>query len=211
VAGAVLSGGASRRMGQPKALLPWPIGHPRATVLSTVVDTLLGAGVAPLCVVSGTHHEAIAAAFGGDPRTSLVYNPRHAQGQITSLWQALDWVSALADTPEWLLVTPIDLPRVLPGTVERLVAVAADAGRALAVRPACAGRHGHPVLWHRDGWPFLRAASPDEGARPVIRGLAVAGLVLDVVVDDEGVLQDIDTPEEYARAGRRDEDGPAET
>jgi molybdenum cofactor cytidylyltransferase len=201
IAGAVLSGGASRRMGgRPKALLPWPPHAPQGTFLDVIALTLAEAGVARVCVVTGEHHAAIDAAVPSPPSFQLIHNQRHREGQLTSLWAALDWAAALDPLPEWLLVTLVDLPAVRPDTVRRLLAAASGDTEALAVRPAVGPRHGHPVLWRCDAWAHLRHADPHQGARPVIRALAAAGRVLDVAVDDEGVLHDIDTPEEWVRS-----------
>jgi molybdenum cofactor cytidylyltransferase len=197
VAGAVLSGGASRRMGRPKALLPWPAGHPHDTFLSAILGVLRAAGISPLGVVSGVHHDLIAGELPRLPQVALLYNPDHEAGQLSSMKRALDWAGQLRPQPVWLMVALVDLPRVRPDTVRRLVAAAVGAGQTQAVRPVVHGRHGHPVLWHRDAWPRLHAAALVDGARPVIRAMAAEGLVLDVEVDDEGVLRDIDTPEDY--------------
>lgn len=198
IVGAVLSGGASRRMGgRPKALLPWPPHAPRGTFLDVIALTLTAAGVARMCVVTGEHHDAIDAAVSSDGPGQLIRNRRHREGQLTSLWSALDWAEALDPLPEWLLITLVDLPAVRTDTVRRLLAAASGDTEALAVRPVLGSRHGHPVIWRRDAWARLRDADPRHGARPVIRALAAAGRVLDVAVDDEGVLRDIDTPDDY--------------
>ncbi len=199
VAGGVLAGGASRRMGgMPKALLAWPPGTSGRTFLDTVLLQMRDAGISPLAVVTGTHHAPIAAASTAWPEVSILFNPRHDEGQVTSLWRLLDWAETLPDTPDWLAVTLVDLPGVQADTVCRLrTAALASAPGTLVVRPAVRERHGHPVLWHRDAWPRLRAASVQSGARLIVHGLVEDGRVLDVQVDDEGVLRDIDTAADY--------------
>lgn len=199
VAGGVLAGGASRRMGgQPKALLAWPPGTSGRTLLDTVLSQMREAGVTPVAVVTGTHHAQIAPACAAWPDVPVLFNARHEDGQITSLWRLLDWAEALPHPFDWLAVTLVDLPGVRADTVRRLCAAAlASPSGTLVVRPAVRGRHGHPVLWHRDAWPRLRAASVESGARPVIHALVGEGRVLDVELDDEGVMRDIDTPADY--------------
>ena len=59
-------------------------------------------------------------------------------------------------------------------------------------------RRGHPVLFDRALQPELQALGPDEPIHRVLR--AHAGQVAHVITDDEGVLMNLDTPEEY-RAG----------
>ena len=53
------------------------------------------------------------------------------------------------------------------------------------------------MIFGRQVFDELRRANPAVGAKSVVR--AHEASVLDVEVDDEGVLQDIDTPEDYRR------------
>lgn len=199
IVGGILAGGASRRMGgQPKSLLPWPPGTAGSSLLDTVLLAFARAGIRPVAVVTGTHHDEIAAAVAVWPGVPVLFNPRHAEGQVTSVWYLLDWADAQPGPPEWLMMTLVDMPAVRASTLTRLRDAATAAAPAIhVVRPTMGGRHGHPVVWHRQAWPRLRQASSSEGARPVVHALAADGKVLDVQVDDEGVLRDIDSPEDY--------------
>ena len=69
--------------------------------------------------------------------------------------------------------------------------------RALIVRATYHGRHGHPVIFGRGVFDALRHADPAIGAKAVLRAQAAG--VVDVEVDDPGVLHDIDEPGDYAR------------
>ncbi|MBA2355051.1 MAG: nucleotidyltransferase family protein [Acidobacteria bacterium] len=198
VPGVVLAGGRSSRMGRVKALLPWPPVHGDRPLVTCVTEVLRAAGVAPLAVVTGVHHDEIAAVL--DPRlTTVLFNPDHASGQLSSLQCGLAWAWTQT-SGDWVLSTLVDVPGVRVDTVRALVDAARRVrgdGHALAVRPTCAGRHGHPVLWHRATAPRLAAADPDCGARQVMRALAAEAFVLDLLVDDEAVLRDVDTWDEY--------------
>lgn len=181
-------------MGRPKALLPFP-GTGR-TFARQVTETLRHAGLAPLAIVTGAHHELIAEEMLGLGVTVL-YNPDHADGQLSSLLHGLRWAFGAAPG-QWVLCTLVDVPGVRSSTIEA-VARAPRADDVRAVRPALGHRHGHPVMWHRDAVALLEAADPALGARAVVRALAARGAVLDVSVDDPGVLSDVDTPEDYSR------------
>lgn len=192
----VLSGGASTRMGSPKALLR--LGD--RTFLARIVGTLLDAGVPEVIVVTGPHHDAIAAEAEGWPPAwpvRLVRNDAPGADQASSIRAGL----ALVDRPGvgGVIVTLVDHPLVAADTVTRLLAAFAD-GHPPVARPRVRGRHGHPVVFGREAFDALRAPSPD-GAKSVLRRFA--GRQRWVDVEDEGVVLDIDTPADYERARAR--------
>jgi molybdenum cofactor cytidylyltransferase len=187
----VLSAGESRRMGSPKALLRGADGR---TFIRRIVD-LLRPFVADLVIVTGPHHDAIAAEVAAWPEAAaLIRNPDPSRGQLSSLWVGMDAV--LRPGTAGLLMTLVDVPNVAPSTVGAVVDTW-QRMRAPIVRPAIGNRHGHPVIFDRSVFSQLRAAPLDEGAKAVVR--AHADAVINVPVDDEGCLVDVDTPEDYRR------------
>jgi molybdenum cofactor cytidylyltransferase len=184
-------------MGRLKALLPWPASD--LPFVLHVTNTLRDAGVDPVGVVTGAHHDALAPvlAQAGVP---ALFNRRHEDGQLSSLQHGLVWAFSHTDG-DWVLVTLVDVPGVAADTVRALIAATRDT-TARAVRPAIGERHGHPVVWHRATLPLLLAADPSRGGRAVMHALVAAGQVLDVPVEDVGVLQDIDTPADYLQVER---------
>ncbi len=96
-------------------------------------------------------------------------------------------VAACPDADGWLIVLG-DMPFILPSSIERVVAAIADDAVSVPVQD---GEFGHPVGFGRSFGPGLQALSGDRGARP----LFTQGRVVEVAVDDPGVLWDIDVPE----------------
>jgi molybdenum cofactor cytidylyltransferase len=115
-------------------------------------------------------------------------------GQLSSLLAGL----READAPgvRAVVVAPVDAPLISADTVATLVAVFAST-RAPVVRAVHGGRHGHPVRFSRAVVAELRRADPAIGARAVLRAHERA--IVNVEVDDPGVVGDVDTPEDYAR------------
>jgi len=83
-----------------------------------------------------------------------------------------------------------DMPWVAPATLGLL---AREASRSTIVLPFHAGQQGHPVLFGREFWPALARLMGDEGARSVVK--AHLDSCVRLVVEDAGVLRDIDTPD----------------
>ena len=88
------------------------------------------------------------------------------------------------------------MPTVRAETVGRVLE-AFRLTRAPIVRSTHHQQHGHPVIFGASIFGELRRADPAVGATSVVK--AHAGSVIDVEVDDPGVLRDVDTPEDYRR------------
>lgn len=106
-------------------------------------------------------------------------------------------VRATREAPGWL-VLPADLPLVLPQTLRR-VAEALRAG-AQVVRPMFEGTAGHPVGFSAACGEALARLSSAQGAAPVLQAQRSAGGLQELAVDDAGVVTDIDTVDDLARA-----------
>ena len=180
-------------MGRPKPLLPTSPGGP--SFVSRLSAALLEGGVADVIVVGRPDDaalEAEVASLGTGVR--FVVNAHAETGQLSSVIAGLN----AADRPgvHGILVTPVDTPLIRPGTVRALMTAFASR-RAAIVRATCQGRHGHPVIFGRTVFDALRHADPAVGAKGVVR--AHASELIDLEVDDPGVLHDIDGPDDYAR------------
>jgi CTP:molybdopterin cytidylyltransferase MocA len=189
IPGVILAAGRSTRMGRPKALLALPGGDD--TFLSRIVRVLLEGGVADVLVVGRPDDRPLREAIDLiGRRAQFIDNPRADTGQLSSVIAGLN----AADRPgiRALLVTPVDLPLVRASSIAALLTAFSSSSRAVA-RATYGGRHGHPVVFGRAVFDALRRADPATGAKAVVR----AHPVLDVEVDDPGVLLDIDTPEDY--------------
>ena len=183
VAGLVLAAGRSTRMGEPKPLLELD----GRTFLQATVQALREGGCGRVTVVVASPDASLAARSAG----AGIAQGRPDGEQIDSLRSGLD---ALGDEVEAVVVLPVDHPRVRPGTVGTLISAWRTEPEAI-VRPVHDGRPGHPTIFPRRLWPTLRDASLPDGARSVVE----AERVVDVPVDDPGVLVDIDTPDDLER------------
>lgn len=96
-------------------------------------------------------------------------------------------VAACPQLAGWLIALG-DMPFILPSTFENVLAAVTEDGISV---PVINGEYGHPVGFGRAFACGLTALSGDRGAKP----LFASAKVLEVPVDDPGVLWDVDTPE----------------
>jgi Uncharacterized MobA-related protein len=96
-------------------------------------------------------------------------------------------VAACPQLGGWLIVLG-DMPFILPSSIEQVVAGIADDSVSV---PVYEDQYGHPVGFGRTLGPGLMALSGDQGAKP----LFAQARVVEVAVDDPGVLWDVDVPE----------------
>jgi CTP:molybdopterin cytidylyltransferase MocA len=184
----VLAAGASTRMGRPKALLP--AGD--RTFIRRILDSLREGGIPEAVVVVRPGQDEVIAEVEASGFGRAVGNPRADEGQLSSLIIGLDAI----DRPgvDAVLVTLVDVPLIGAPSVRILLGRAAVSA-APVIRAAHQGRHGHPVIFKRLLFDALRGADPAAGAKAVVRAVPVE----DVETGDPGVVEDVDTPEDYAR------------
>jgi CTP:molybdopterin cytidylyltransferase MocA len=196
VAGIVLAGGRSARMGAPKALLDFR-GRPFAV---RILEALEALEVKTRVVVIGPDGARIRPALA-DHDCMIVENDDVDGGPIASLRAALRAVEPFQ--PPAALVWPVDLPHVRLVTVERLLeAHRRSPAGVTALVPTFGSRRGHPVVWGAAAFPQLleSGGATAEGARAVLHAHPEG--VVAVPVDDPAVLDQVNTPEDYERLVR---------
>jgi CTP:molybdopterin cytidylyltransferase MocA len=187
VAGILLAAGGGSRLGRPKALVE--LGG--QTLAARGAGLLRSGGADPIVVVTG-------AAPVDLPGVTLVPNPDWRTGMGSSLVAGLTAVSDLPpDGYRAVVIALADQPMIGAESVRRLIA--AHAAGATVVVAAYDGRPRNPVLIDRTHWAeVLATTTGDAGARPFLR--AHPDLVTSVECGDTGRPDDIDTPEDLARA-----------
>jgi len=182
IAAIVLTGGKSERMGRPKALLRVS----GRTFLEHILGAIRDAGIAETVIVVGHHRAEIQQAF---PQLPLVFNPDYNQGMSTSVKAGL---RSLPPGISGVGIFLVDHPMIDATTITLL------AGQLLPghiVLPSHESRRGHPVFLATDLFAEVLALAPDEGLNNVVR--IDPERVIAVPVSNPGVLQDIDTPEQF--------------
>jgi len=190
LAAAILAAGESRRMGRPKALVPFE----GLTFVEHLLQATNHPRVGIVRVVLGANAESIQAELKLDQET-VVVNQDWQQGQLSSIQSAIR--SLPADETAGLLLCPVDHPLISSQLVSRLIAEF-DSDRKLIVVPTHQGRRGHPVIFHASLYAELLDASPNIGARQVV--WAHPDAIAEIETDEAGVILNLNDPETMRKA-----------
>jgi len=190
LAAAILAAGESRRMGEPKALLPYR----GSTFLEHLLEVTRHPRIGVTRVVLGAHAADICAKVRLDPAIVIV-NPDWPKGQLSSIQCAIR--SLPIGATEGLLICPVDHPLVSANLIAQLIAAFDSSAKLIAI-PVYRGRRGHPVLFRSVLYEELLAASPDVGARQVV--WAHADSLAEVSTEEEGAVLNLNDPETLRKA-----------
>ena len=184
--GAVITAaGMSSRMGDFKPLLK--IGS--MSIVQRIVATLRQAGAENIVMVTGYNAEALEHHLAGSGIVFL----RNEDYEHTHMFDSAKiGLAYLADKCDRILFTPVDIPLFTAATVTALL----DSGAELAC-PMFAGESGHPLLMSDYVARKILSDSGEGGMRGAITRCGVD--MTDIIVDDEGILHDADTPQDYNR------------
>lgn len=191
VGGIVLCGGKSRRMGVPKATLPFG----PETMLQRVVR-LLSTVVTPIVLV---------AASGQDlPETNenviVTRDEREGRGPLEALRAGL---KALPETADAAYVTSCDVPLLVPAFAQHMIELLDDAD--IAVMEIDGFAHPLSAVYRRTTLPHIESLLDADRLRPVflfdaVRTRRVRPDEMRAVDPDLRTLRNLNTPDDYASA-----------
>ncbi len=184
----ILAAGASKRMGQPKQLLPWK------------ESTLLGNAIAQakavsneVLVVLGAHLEQVEPIVGTVP---YIENENWEQGMGTSIAKG---IKHLADKThiEAILIVLGDQPFLNAHYLQKLISTYRETDVGI-VATQYGQKSGVPVVFNRNFFSALQALDADRGAH---RLMQVHKNQL-IAISPEGKALDIDTLETYNKLNK---------
>ena len=189
LAAVILSGGASRRMGHPKALLPYQ----GRTFLEHLLSLSSHPKIGTRRVVLGAHADAISKAVALEAG-EVVVNDEWEKGQLSSIHAAIRNFPAGTDG---LLLFLIDHPFISAALVDGLIQCFYET-RASIVLPVFKGKRGHPVIFSAALYEELQNAPLDVGARSVV--WAHRENAAEYRTEEEGCVLNLNDPESLASA-----------
>jgi molybdenum cofactor cytidylyltransferase len=185
VSAILLAAGLSQRMGAPKPLLPIQ-GRPAVV---RCLESLRNSGIAEIVLVVNPEGGDIVDAAKDIPARVAV-NELPGSDMAASVRAGLELVNRFA---AGVLVCLCDHPLIRPETLESMI-LAHSRMPGTIIIPVYHGRKGHPTLFPRF---VLEDLAKVATLRDVIGQHSAKITLLDV--DDEGVILDMDTPEDYRK------------
>ncbi|MEM1114268.1 MAG: nucleotidyltransferase family protein [Pseudomonadota bacterium] len=181
----LLAAGRARRFGSDKRFATLSDGR---SMFETTLDTLQRSTL-PLRVCVAPEDTAGLNLLAERSVEALVCD-RAEEGMGAVLAQG---AAAVAD---WhgVLVALADMPWISVNTYQR---VAAGLGGRRIHRPVWRGRGGHPMGFGRAYFDQLISLSGDVGGKDIVR--RHKDNIVDVVLEDVGILQDVDRPDQLVR------------
>lgn len=180
----ILAAGASRRLGEDKALLE-VAGNP---LVALVAQRLSAAGCTPIVIV--TRAELAFACLGAVPECTVAINKSPQEGRTGSIQVGL---LALGEDngrlPKAVLIVPLDRPGWSMSTLEKVV------NSEGCVCPEKDGRGGHPLRISGTEVKAIMAAPSDTSLRQLTKPQRI-------LVEDEFLHLNIDTPEDMVELER---------
>jgi molybdenum cofactor guanylyltransferase len=191
VAGIVLCGGKSTRMGVPKATLPFGA----EAMLQRVVRLLAGV-VSPIVVVAAREQ-----ALPPLPEAvTITRDEREAKGPLEGIRAGL---SALPESIEAAYITSCDVPLLVPAFVERMIDLLGD--HDIAVIEQDGFPHPLSAIYRRNTLPHVESLLSADRLRPVflfdaVRTRRIKPEDMIGVDPDLRTLRNLNTPEDYRAA-----------
>jgi putative nucleotidyltransferase with HDIG domain len=184
----ILAAGFSSRMGAFKPLLPFG----ETTVLERAIELFRTAGVHDVRAVVG-HRSSELLPLLERLNVQPLLNDRYQEGMFSSVHTA---ATSLEAGREAFFLLPVDIPLVRRESVELLASSYGSAGKGI-LYPAFRGRRGHPPLISTSYRNSILSWRGNGGLKELLMQYETDSTTIETC--DEGVLLDMDTPEDYER------------
>lgn len=184
----ILAAGESKRMGEPKMLLPFG----GKTIIEAVTESVVSSEVDGSLVVVGAERERIEEKIK-DYGIKIVFNPGFRSGMLSSVQCGF---KAIPEGTRAVLVVLGDQPQTSSGIINQLIEASKKTGKGI-VLPVFEGERGHPVIIDMKYREEVENLSPDIGLRGTVYSHPED--ILEVEVDTASILKDIDDATDYKR------------
>jgi molybdenum cofactor cytidylyltransferase len=186
IAPIILAAGDSKRMGFPKALLPFG----DEIFLTHILQILRDSGMARPRIILGRAATQIESCIHNWP-ADIIVNKNPDRGQLSSIQLGM---SDLAPEFDAAMIWPVDQPAVSVELVRKIAQLYVES-EVLMAFPRFSMKRGHPAIFHRTLFQEFMDAPMAEGPKSILLKYEHASGIVDT--KELACVRDIDTPAEY--------------
>lgn len=189
----VPAAGKSHRMGRPKLVLPLADGR---SVIETVITALQEGGAGPILLIVPPTDEPGAAELVqlGKRSGAIIVTCQKSTADMKET--VLLGVGHLEPGVPGILLTPGDSPGTTADLVDRVRRAFEEDLESVTI-PTFQAKRGHPIALPWSVCERIAKLPPDQGINALIRDPATR--VREIQVDQPGITDDLDTPDDYRR------------
>ena len=185
----ILAAGMSKRMKQGNKLL---LKYNQSNILQSTIQNLTESNIDEILIVLG--HEFIdvkrtLSDIGG----KIIFNEDYSKGMSSSIIKGIQSINPMS---KGVMICLGDMPKVKTETYNTLINIFNDIKeKRKIILPVFNGQRGNPIIFTSYFFRSLLNLEGDKGAKELIN--KHENCVIQKLVQDKGVLEDIDSDEQY--------------
>ncbi len=187
----VLAAGESKRMGEPKQLLPWQ----GKTLIEHAVETALKVEVEKVTVVLGANHSVIKNKIKNYP-VEIILNPEWKSGLGSSISRTVSGFMNAESNLEGVMFILADQPFVTSAYLTQMLRRFQPKAKQILTTKYNDGKQGVPTLFSSFYFEELSKLSGDSGAKSIIKKHKISVESLKAPFEN----MDVDSKEDYEKA-----------
>lgn len=186
ISAVILAAGLSSRMGELKALMPFG----RSTVIETVIDQFITAGVTDIRIIFGHQSDLLLPLLEKLPVTAIE-NKFYQKGMFSSVRSG---VLSFTNQTQAFFLLPVDMPLIKADSLKSIIKTYHKTSAAV-IYPVYNQKRGHPPLIDRQCFDAICHGSDDTTLKTVLQSFN--HLSVETHLSDIGLTLDMDTPTDY--------------
>lgn len=186
ISAVVLAAGLPSRMGELKALMPFG----RSTVIETVIDHFITAGVTDIRIIVGHQSDLLLPLLEELPVT-VIENHCYMKGMFSSVRSG---VLSFTNQTQAFFLLPVDMPLIKSDSLKSIFKTYYQTSAAV-IYPVYNQKRGHPPLIGQQCFDAICRGNDDTTLKTVLQSFK--HLSVETPLPDIGLTLDMDTPADY--------------
>ena len=197
ISATIMAAGKSSRMAGENKLL---LRYGQSSIIRSICETVIASRFHPIMVITGFEKEKIEVELS-ELKIQLIYNPDWEEGMATSINTG---IAALPKEIDGNLISLGDMPLIGGTILEKLKgAFDSNSGKRI-IYPLYNDHQGNPVIFPRKYFDKILSTTGDRGCKKILKHYPENAI--GVPVSSKEVVLDCDTPDDYLKLNKHDQD-----